>query len=139
MGRFVDKGNTKTIRAPWWAEGEEVVIKRFSYGDRQKLNERGMVVHQVDPEGRVMRRADLAVFNLAMMEIGIVEWTLKQDGEHVRPLTPQAIYELTTEDGEYIVCEIDDFNPWRTAEEQESFRDKLGSLAKEQSGAGRIG
>ena len=40
MGRFVDKGNTKAIRAPWWDEGEEVVIKRFSYGDRQKLNER---------------------------------------------------------------------------------------------------
>ena len=35
MGRFASQ--VKVISAPWWAVGEEVTIRKFSYGDRKAL------------------------------------------------------------------------------------------------------
>ena len=120
MGRFVSAGDTKTVRATWWDEDEEVVIKRFSYGDRQRLAGEATRVGLVGEAGEGPREfaTDVQVerINLSILELGIVRWTLKGEGGKVVPLNRKWIYRLKEEDAEFLLGEINALNPRRSAE-----------------------
>jgi len=128
MGRFVEH-ETKVITADWWDEGETVTIKRFAYGDRQRLAGVAYKVGFVQQGDGSQQEfsADIAIgeMNLAILEIGIVAWTLKSSAGKVTPLRRSAIERLQDEDAEFILREINAFNPSkkrRTADEQANFR-----------------
>lgn len=128
MGRFVDY-ETKVIHAEWWDEEETVTIKRFAYGDRQKLASVAYKVgftQQDDGQGPQFS-ADVAIgeMNLTILELGIAAWTLKSAAGKAVPLRRSAIERLQDEDAEFILREINAFNPSkkrRTADEQANFR-----------------
>lgn len=127
MSRFVDKGETKTIHADWWDDDEEVIIKRFTWGDKQKLA--GMAVNIGLVDGAPLTEFQLGQMNMAIMEAGIKSWTLKGPEDRIVPLTSKWIYQLEERDGNFILQAINSFNRRRSAEEQANFRgtDRDGS------------
>lgn len=127
MGRFVDY-EVKVIHAEWWDEEETVTIKRFAYGDRQRLASVAYkvgFVQQDDGQGPQFS-ADVAIgeMNLTILELGIAAWTLKSAAGKMVPLRRSTIERLQDEDAEFILREINAFNPSkrRSAEEQVNFR-----------------
>lgn len=51
MGAFADSQDTVTLRAPWWDEGEEVVVRRHvTYADRRAMDAALLKV-RTDAEG----------------------------------------------------------------------------------------
>jgi len=133
MSRFIDSSDVKVIQAEWWDEGETVTIKRFSYGDRQRLA--GLATRagtKLETGDAIITDVYVGRMNLAILEVGIVEWTLQDEGKVVK-LNRQAIERLTDEDGDFILGEIQAFNPRRrrSAEEQEFFRGGAGAGAAE--------
>lgn len=144
MGRFRSASDVKVIQADWWDEDETVTIRRFGYGDRQYLSGKTMQA-RLSPQGlQEAQKGELAgldmemsieEMNLAVLERGIVRWTLQRDDESdvVAPLNRAWIEKLTEEDAEFILAEINAFNPSqrRTEEEQASFRGGAGDGAAE--------
>ena len=135
MGRFVEH-EVKVIHAEWWDEEETVTIKRFAYGDRQRLASVAYKVGfvQQGDGGQQEFSADIAIgeMNLAILEIGIEAWTLKSSAGKAVPLRRSAIERLQDEDAEFILREINAFNPSRkrrTADEQANFRGRGGDGA----------
>ena len=126
MGRFVSE--TTVVRADWWDEGEEVEIKRFSHLDRQYISHQATEIVAGEDGSRVVR-LDAEALDRAIMQRGIVRWTLKGANGKVAPLTRSAIERLSSEDGEFIVNAIHEFNPRRSAEEQANFRGTAGGGA----------
>jgi hypothetical protein len=127
MPRFVID-ETKVIQAEWWDEGETVTIKKFTYGDRQKLASDAVYVGLVDGDGKkqTLAEAKIDTMNLGILEVGIVSWTFinPKTGREM-PLLRRWIEALNPEDAEFILREINAFNPQinkRTEEEQDSFR-----------------
>ena len=125
MPSFVDKRDTKTIQAPWWAEKEYCEIRRYGFGDRQTLANRAWKLGLIKKDDAANQEiAELAVgtLNLVVLELGIVRWT---DSEGVLlPVTIERIKQLDEEDGDYILNENNEFNPsrQRSAEDQANFR-----------------
>jgi len=127
MPRFV-VDETKVIHAEWWDEDETVTIKRFTFGDRQKLAQVAYKVGLVNPNdgGGAQMSADIAIgeMNLAILEIGILAWTLKGPEGKVMALRRAWIEALQDEDGNFILAEINAYNPTkrRKPEDQANFR-----------------
>ena len=137
MPRFVDKNETKVIRAPWWAEKEIAVIRKFSYGDRQYLVGETVRVGMVSRDGQTedaVGEMALGQMNLAMIERSLVIW-MNPDGEEM-PVTREAIEALAEDDGDFILKEIRALNPrrQRSPDEQEKFRDRPGGGDQERDG-----
>ena len=139
MSRFVNAEETDEIRAPWWAEGETVTIRRLSWADRLYIQKRSTVVGAENGDGTRSVLVDLEAFDLALMERGIVAWTLRappvegHGGEEagIAPLTVEMFGRLTAEDGQFISDAINALNPRRSATEQAGFRAGAGDGAAE--------
>jgi len=123
---FVTKADHKTIRAEWWDEDEHVVIRKFSYGDRQALANETVKVGMTGQSGQEKMITDVQIgrMNLAILQRGIVSWTLKGPDGKIAQLNQQMIEALNEEDAEFILAAINTLNPRRrrTAEEQANFR-----------------
>jgi len=133
MPRFRSKKERKTIAADWWAKEpdgsprEWVEIGRFGYGDRQKLVDAAVkagLVSKDDGSGDEIALGGLQLgsMNLAILKLGIKRWT-DEDGKIV-PVTDEGVEALHEEDAEFILAEINAFNPQkgRSAEAQANFR-----------------
>ena len=119
-GRFVEASEVKEIRAEWWDPDESVTIKRFSYGDRQ------FFMGEILSDGARLKGRDVSVdisvgrMNLAVLERGVVRWTLKRADGSVAPLTPAQIAQLAEKDAEFILSELQRFNPTQDEEAKNS-------------------
>lgn len=125
MPRFVNKADTKTIRAEWWDDGEEVVIRKFSHGQRQKLAMEYFKIEGSVESGsaETFEMVNLAEMNMETLLLGIVSWTFQDEAGKDVPVNRQAVFNLVDEDGNFILKAINEFNKkQRTAEEQESFQ-----------------
>ena len=124
MARRRGRVLTKICHASWWDLDEEVTIRRFSWGHRQSLANRYVEVTATmeGDEPGVKTQMFLGNMNLAIVEAGVVSWTLKDEEGRVLPLDTETIYELPEEDGEFILGEINALNTRRSKEEQVSFR-----------------
>jgi len=125
MPSFVDASETKTIQAPWWGKKEQVVIRRFGFGERQRIMGASWRLGLTE-KGETISEKDLGLMNLTVMEEGIVSWTDgKGDG---LPVTLAAIKKLDDRDGDYILGEVNELNSRRvrSPEEQEKFRGGAG-------------
>lgn len=113
MARFVDSSSDKVIQAEWWDKDESVTIRRFGYGDRQFLAGETVRVGMQGTGAAAEMSGDVAVatMNLAILERGIRAWTLKDAGGQVPPLTRASIEALCEDDAEYILGEINAYNP----------------------------
>lgn len=142
MSRFVSGRETVEIAAPWWDEGEVVTIRKLSFLDRRYIAGASTTYGEPDEEGNRIVRVDTEAMDLAILERGIVEWTLKAPPrspplentggrEEVAPLTKGQLRRLAPEDGEYIVNAIHEYNPRRSAAEQAGFRAGAGDGAAE--------
>ena len=114
MGRFV-VDEVKVIRASWWDDGEEVTIRRFSYGDRTRISTASnRMERERDADGQLTGKMlvtlDLEALNLTMLLRGIASWTLKGPDGKALPVTREWIERLRNEDGEFILAEIEAFN-----------------------------
>jgi len=138
MSQFIAE-DTRIIQADWWDEDEQVVIRRFTWGDRQELIQAAIDTDIVDGQPRI-NEMQLGRMNLRIMELGIKSWTLKGPEGKVVPPSRNWIYRLDEETGNFILREINAFNPrrGRSAEEQISFRgdDRDGSVERQRA-AGR--
>jgi hypothetical protein len=125
MPRFVGKDEAETVRAPWWAEREHAVIRRFGYGGRQRLIDAAVKADLVKGDGGQdeisLSEIAVGVMNLVILELGLASWT-DADGSRV-PVTRAAIEALEERDAEYLLAEINRLNTpeARPAEEQASF------------------
>jgi hypothetical protein len=144
MPSFVNE--TKVIAAPWWAKDESgspletCTIRKFAYGDRQYLAgetvrvgisvaDRSQTTGGRSKNERLNdqhgEKATVLVgrMNLAILERGIVSWTDPQ-GQKV-PVTADGIAQLDSKDADFILAEINAYNPRqrRSEEDQEKFRD----------------
>lgn len=113
MGRFVESSEVREARAEWWDPGETVTVKRFSFGDRQALMAAAMGDSARLQKGDVSVRVDVGQMNLAILERGIARWTLKRADGSVAPLNKESIASLTEKDAEFILGEIQAYNPSR--------------------------
>lgn len=132
MPKFVGKGETKTIAAEWWAKEDDgtarewVEIRRFGYGDRQRLVDAalkaGLVAAPGGGDELALSEVTLGALNLEILTLGIKRWT--DDQGAIVPVTAEAIRALDEGDAEFILAEINTFNPQkaRSAAEQANFR-----------------
>jgi len=102
-----------------------VIIKRFSYADRQALSGEYMKL-SADWEGSekdskakrgavVKSEIVLGKMNLSILDRGIKSWTLfTREGKEV-PFSRKNIRRLSESYAEFILEEINDFNPTRSS------------------------
>lgn len=117
MGRFVS-GETKTVAAPWWEEGEEVVIRRWNTVQLDVLNE---AILKIAGISGTLSAIEIRAVNVPVLMAGIESWTFREGDKKV-PVSRKWIGKLAPEDSSFISTEIWAFNRGRPAEEQASFR-----------------
>jgi len=122
MGRFAE--NTKTIHADWWGKKDEVVIRELSYGDAEQIDFESTELIKDEATGESLIKMNLSKRRVLRTFTAIVSWTFE------RPLTLDAVRNLTQEDGLYIYEKILELGKVRSAEEQETFRDGAGDAAE---------
>ena len=132
MNHFITDADRREIHADWWAEGEFVTIKLFSYVDKQRIWERSLVgLPERDADGNTRFRMDSALHAEVTLVMGIVDWTFTDDGDVPVPCTSDKKCALSDADGRFIFREIQAYNEERSAEAQESFRAGSGSGTEE--------
>jgi len=113
MSRFISAViDTKAIHADWWDVGEGVIIKKFSYGDRQRLA--GAAIQSgVDMSDLKAPSVKMDLYELTMLtlELGIQSWNFADEHGQPVPLTRDNLAKLQDRDGEYIAQQIEDYNP----------------------------
>ena len=115
MGRFDSSAKTKEIKAEWWDDGEAVTIKRFTWGEEQRL-EAALLMGGAQiglsnaAEAKIGATFDLAGQAMLKMELGIVSWTFKDAAGTAHQLNRDMISKLDTRDGNFIIAEIDKYN-----------------------------
>lgn len=119
MGRFVT-GETKEIRADWWGEAENVTIREWTVGQRDKLNAEIIRVAGVAGEATEI---EIRAAQVPVLIAGIAKWSFSSEDGKAVPVNRHWISQLKSEDADFIVSEIWELNRGRSAEEQESFRD----------------
>ena len=161
---FVEESDVKTIRAPFFREGEEVVIRKFSYADRQVLSGDYLKVKAdwgedeeeprvTEVEARVSKRGRkrgrkrrdkaklqseflLGEMNLAILKKGIKSWILFNKAGQEVSLSRKNIDKLGDTYAEFILQEINDFNPTETEEDEEDEEEFFpGSEGGDEGGA----
>ena len=123
MPRFITDNDVKVIHAPWWEDGETVTIKKLTYGDRQRVGKAAIRL-KVNAKGD-LGDTELGDVNLTLLEIGVVSWTFtRPDNGKPLPVSRAWLEKLSEEDGDFILSEINAFNPTpkRSDAEQEEFR-----------------
>jgi len=128
MARFVSV-ETHEVRAEWWDEGETVSIRKLSYLDRQYISAEATLYTRGEENGHRVIGVDTEAMDRAILERGIASWTLRDENGKAAPLTRSAIERLSLEDGRFIVNAIHEYNPRRSAAEQEGFRPAAGDGA----------
>jgi len=129
---FVDVLDVKDIAAPFFKEGEVVTIKKFSYADRQFLSgEYTKLSAAWQREGDGTRKGDgkekqdatvtseiiLGKMNMSILDRGVKSWTLyDRDGKEVT-YSRRTTRKLTDPYAEFILGEINDFNPTGSSDE----------------------
>jgi len=131
MSAFVDVRETREIRAEWWEEGEAVTIRKLSFLDRRYIAGQSATYGKPREDGTRSVFVDTEAMDLAILEKGIVRWTLKRPNGKIAPLTRGMLRKLGEADGEYIVNAIHEYNPRRSAAEQARFRGGAGDGAEE--------
>ncbi|MEA1998240.1 MAG: hypothetical protein U9N61_02790 [Euryarchaeota archaeon] len=111
--RFVNEADTKEIQADWWDEDEKVVIKKLSYGDRQRLD--AAAIGDLDAneanKGKAKVRMDLYEMQIIKLLFGIHSWTFKDQKGKDAPVSREYIHALNEKDGNFIEAAIDAYNP----------------------------
>jgi len=126
----------RAVNAIMGDDGEEVVIRKLGYGDKQQIQTAGTRLMAMDGSGESTFVIDLAETHLKMMELGIVSWTFKRANGKTAPVRRSSLVKLNNEDGAYIVEQIEAFNTPRAPAEQERFRGRAGDGAATGDGAG---
>lgn len=123
MTHFITDADRKEIHADWWADGETVTIKLFTYVDKQRIFERSLVgTPETDEKGNTRFRLDSALHAEATLVLGIVGWTFADaDGQPV-PCDSEHKCALSNRDGLFIYGEIQGYNEERSGEAAENFR-----------------
>ena len=122
MSHFITDADRKEIRADWWADGETVTIKLFTYVDKQRIFERSLVGPPVqDAEGNARFRIDSALHAESTLVLGIVDWTFETE-EGPIPCDSEHKCALNNRDGLFIYGEIQAYNEERDAQASENFR-----------------
>lgn len=106
--RFVNEADTKEIQAEWWEENEIVTIKKFSYGDRQKLD--GAAIGGMNA-GDTEVQMNLYEMQIIKLLSGIHSWTFEDQNGKVVPASREYIHSLNEKDGDFIEQAIDEYNP----------------------------
>lgn len=130
MPRFTDEKELEIIHADWWAEGEEVAIRRLSYGEDQRIMK---AVSQVDREAGLVV-VDYAEYRVVTMARCIV-WTKDGPETSKRKLSVAEVRSLIGPDGEFIWQQIEALNDRRSPVEQATFRGAPGDGAAGTEGA----
>jgi len=131
MSRFVNGEERTEVRAEWWDEGECVTIRKLGFLDRRYISGQSTTYGPPDEEGKRSVYVDMEAMDLAILERGIADWSLKGEDGKRAPLSKGMLRRLGERDGEFIVNAIHEFNPRRSAEEQASFRAAAGDGAAE--------
>ena len=122
MTHFVTDADRKEIHADWWADGETVTIKLFTYVDKQRIFERSLASTPVkDDEGSLRFRMDSALHAESTLVMGIVGWTFTDDNGELIPCDSEHKCALNNRDGLFIYGEIERYNEERSGEAAESF------------------
>ena len=140
---FVDVQDTREVSAPFFKEGEVVTIKKFSYADRQTLSgeylklsaDWGSAEDEKDEKDEKASKAKrkavvkseiiLGRMNLSILDKGIKSWTLyTREGKEVT-LSRKNVRRLTEPYAEFILAEINEFNPTRSSGEDEDEEDSF--------------
>jgi len=143
---FVDAEDVREITAPFFKEGEVVTIKKFSYADRQALSGEYMKLSadwgsgggkkgkKAKRDATVKSEIVLGKMNLSILDRGIESWTLHdRKGKEVE-FTRANVRKLSEPYAEFILGEINDFNPSRV--ESEDGEDDTFFLETDSSGEG---
>ena len=137
---FIDELDVDTITAPFFKEGEVVTIKKFSYADRQALSGEYMKLSaawggaedekdekdEKSKKGKKGKRKAtvkseivLGKMNLSILDKGIKSWALfTREGKEV-PFSRKNIRRLTEPYAEFMLEEINAFNPTRSSDEDD--------------------
>lgn len=118
------KRTRKKIWGPEWvknADGtprEWVTIKKFTYGDKEAINDASMKLSPVNLGKEVTADNMQMVFDptsqrRARLERGIVSWCILDDDNQEIALTSANIQELDPDYAEYILSELEALNPER--------------------------
>ena len=110
-GRFRTKKSHVTIHADWWDADEAVVIRRFSFGDRERVNELMCKVSPFTGAGEPEMTMDMGMVNRASLIVGIVSWNMRDEDGQAVALSQETIDQLTEEDADFILAEIARVNP----------------------------
>jgi hypothetical protein len=121
----------KTVRHKSWDKGEEVTIREMTFGQSTQLTAIAMAdvaMGDVDDKEKVkslkMGELDMGKAPQTTLEMCIVSWTFKKNGKPV-PVTPANIKAIRGHYGDFILEEIEKFNPEPDAE----FQDDSGEQA----------
>lgn len=119
----------RTIRHKAWDKGEEVVIRELDYKETASLTAIAAEdISAIDMEDKNKREAlkvgdmNMGRTQLATLEMSIVSWTLTRKGK-IMKLNPSNIASIKGWVGDYIMEEIDKFNP----DLDEDFPDEPGA------------
>lgn len=128
MGRFVSTSDVKVLTredAAWWDEDEQVTIRRWTIGQRDRMNDAILKITGVQAEGSDDVIPDLQVkaAQTPILEAGIKSWTFKDDDGRVVPLSTQNITRLNPRDADFIVSQIREFNRPPDEESVERFQE----------------
>jgi len=106
---------TRTIHAPWWAPHERVVIRRFTRGhEAKRANWITMLqgcMRQSGKEVHIETPFCIWVIKRAMLDLGVVSWTLRDEGGDLLPLTWEGLWALGENNVDFIAKAIAQFNP----------------------------
>ena len=130
MPRYADEKELEIVHAPWWAEGEEVAIRRLSYGEDQRIMK---AVSQVDREAGLVV-VDYAEYRVSVMARCIV-WTRDGAGASKRKLSVAEVRSLIGPDGEFIWERLEALSDRWGPVEQANFRGAPGDGAAQPEGA----
>jgi len=129
---FIDTQDVETIVAPFFKDGEEVTIKKFSYADRQALSGeymklsadwKGKKGDKIKQDTTVKSEVVLGKMNLSILDRGIKSWTLyTREGKEV-PFSRRNVRRLTEPYAEFILEKINVFNPTRSSGEEDEDAD----------------
>lgn len=136
MSRFV-LGETKTIRASWWDEDEEVEIRKWTIARRDRLFSEIMQISDVGTQAGAMKEAydeggieavserfssEITAAQVPVLMSGIKSWTFKNEEGNSVPVGRAWLSKLDPDDADFIASEIWALNRGRTPAAQESFR-----------------
>jgi len=125
MGSFVSANDTKTIRADWWEDWEEVTVRKWSIKQRDRLNEK-IIRITGSSSGDNVTDMEIQAAQVPVLDAGIESWTFTENGEEDGkgvPVSPHWIEQLAPSYADFIASEIWAYNRRPEEDEANSFQD----------------